>query len=368
MLPRQIALISESAQIPFNQVVQISAALQRQITRDFSPIWEIQASIDPFDKLEAVPAGYWPILIKDKLDNPRVAGFHLDQHGQPFSLVLAGPAVSLDCSHELMEMLVDPFGNRLVAGDSPNPEQGRVNFLMEVCDPCQNQKFGYPINGTLVSDFYTPHYFDPVAGSGVRYSYTSAIKGPRQILPGGYLTWIDHETGLTWQVNDPGQTHFVNLGKIPLNGRSYRAMVDRLSHTPRTKPAKPSRKTALTGLHPESSKWAERLRESISAVDTTVSVDYTVTFYGGDGWIQFDSTSLPSSPIKKVFDKLNNPDKFSIDQSDGYHAITVTGIVPAGVGGKITVDVSLQGKTLTSYSNSNAGPIVGDNIYYDTQS
>ena len=36
---------------------------------------------------------------------------------------------SLTASHECLEMLADPFGNRLIAGDSPKPDQGRVQIL-----------------------------------------------------------------------------------------------------------------------------------------------------------------------------------------------------------------------------------------------
>ncbi|MDJ0346198.1 hypothetical protein QMK19_16000 [Streptomyces sp. H10-C2] len=32
-------------------------------------------------------------------------------------------------------MLGDPWGNRLVAGQSPKPGQGAVEFLVEVADP-----------------------------------------------------------------------------------------------------------------------------------------------------------------------------------------------------------------------------------------
>jgi hypothetical protein len=44
-------------------------------------------------------------------------------------------------------MLVDPSGNRLVAGDSPKTDQGRVSFLVEVCDPSEAADFAYSANG-----------------------------------------------------------------------------------------------------------------------------------------------------------------------------------------------------------------------------
>src|SRR5262249_60797197 len=84
-------------------------------------------------------------------------------------------------------MLADPFGNRVVAAQSVKPGQGRVRYLVEVCDPSEDTQYGYTVNGLLVSDFYTPHFFDPVKNTAVRYSFTGAITAPRTLLRGGYL-------------------------------------------------------------------------------------------------------------------------------------------------------------------------------------
>ena len=96
-------------------------------------------------------------------------------------------------------MLVDPFGDRLVAGDSPKPDQGRVLFLVEVSDPSEAADFGYSVNGVLMSDFYTPRFFDPTVSHGVRYSFTDAISEPRQVLRGGYLSWLEPVSDHWWQ-------------------------------------------------------------------------------------------------------------------------------------------------------------------------
>src|SRR5208337_2570186 len=120
--------------------------------RDLTPIWEISATVDAFDKLEDVPMGYWPILVLDDIQTPGAAGIHEDKNGQPFALVTAASTLdgwSLTASHEALEMLVDPFGNHLVAGDSPKSDQGRVSFLVEVSDPSEAADFGYSVNGIL---------------------------------------------------------------------------------------------------------------------------------------------------------------------------------------------------------------------------
>jgi hypothetical protein len=105
--------------------------------------------------------------------------------------------------------------------------QGRVEFLVEVCDPSEASDFSYTVNGIVMSDFYTPNYFDPVASGGVRYSFTGAITEPRQVLKGGYLSWHDPVSNDWWQEQYfEDKPNFVNLG--PLTGmESLRAQIER---------------------------------------------------------------------------------------------------------------------------------------------
>src|ERR1700758_5767709 len=90
-LIRQLALVSESTQIPRGDVLKVSAALQKQATRDLAPIWEISATVDAFAVLEDVPDGYWPMIVMDDIGFPGAAGIHLDRDGQPFALISASP-------------------------------------------------------------------------------------------------------------------------------------------------------------------------------------------------------------------------------------------------------------------------------------
>jgi hypothetical protein len=230
-LLRQLALVSESASISFSDLTRVSAALQKQAARDLSPAWDISATVDAFAKLEDVPTGYWPVIVRDDIGFD-AAGIHLDKDNQPFALVTSGDGWSVTASHETLEMLVDPFGNRLVAGDSPKEDQGRVEFLVEVCDPSEAAEFGYTVNGVAASDFYTPHFFDPVRSNGVQYSYTGAIKEPRQVLRGGYLSWHDPVSDHWWQLQFFGASpQFVDLGKMTASAKegSLRAQIDRIT-------------------------------------------------------------------------------------------------------------------------------------------
>ena len=140
MLTITVALVSEVDGHDPGDVARVTAALQRQAIRDFRSVWKVEATVDSFPTLEDVPLGYWPIIIRDDIGFPGAAGIHLDNQGQPFALITMSDSWSLTASHELLEMLADPFGNRLVPGQSPKPGQGRVEFLVEVCDPSEAER------------------------------------------------------------------------------------------------------------------------------------------------------------------------------------------------------------------------------------
>ena len=169
----------------------MSAALQKQATRDLAPVWGVSATVDAFERLEDVPIGYWPIIILDDIQAPGAAGYHTDDNGQPFALVQASTGWPLTASHECLEMLVDPFGNRTVAGGPPPQATGaaaqleRVTYLVEVGDPCEADAFAYSVNRIRLSDFITPHYYDP-DGSTVGASASGATpQGPTERCKAG---------------------------------------------------------------------------------------------------------------------------------------------------------------------------------------
>src|SRR5258708_5476108 len=102
-LIRQVALVSVSQLVPAATVMQISAALQKQATRDLAPVWEVSATVDAFDQLGQVPIGTWPIIIGGDVP-PGAGGFHTDRNGQPLALVRESADIDMlcqTCSHEL---------------------------------------------------------------------------------------------------------------------------------------------------------------------------------------------------------------------------------------------------------------------------
>lgn len=194
MPTRYIAIAPESGVNP-SDLARVSAALQKQVTRDLGPVWHVSATVDPFPSLEDVPAGYWPIILTFRALGTD-GGIHIDSNGQPYALIEMSPSWSLTASHVAMEMITDPFGSRSIPGASPREGQGDVEFRGGVCDPCEHPDSAYLVNDVLVSDFCTPAFWEP--SSKGRRSFTGAIQEPYQIMPGGHLCWYDPATNTWW--------------------------------------------------------------------------------------------------------------------------------------------------------------------------
>lgn len=255
LLTVHVALVSLTDEIPHRYVHQAGAAVQKQLVRDFLPIWGLRATLDTFTDLESVPNDYLQVLVfndpeelrgldvkvgperaarlVDGFERGRLSGLHLNGFTrEPFALVRASDAWSVTLSHEVLELIADPYGNRLIAAADPIDRSQRVKYLLEVCDPCQ--AIWYPVNGVPVSDFYLPRYFDPVAVDRMRYSFTGEIGEPLEILPGGYLTWIDpddsHLYTLTHGDAEPEQV--VRLFDLASSTAPLRTVVDTHGNTP----------------------------------------------------------------------------------------------------------------------------------------
>jgi hypothetical protein len=254
---QQLALVSESKEVDLAQITRVAAALDKQATRDFAPIWGINSSIHAFERLEDVPLGYWPMIVQDDIGFEGAAGIHLDKDGQPYALITSGEGWSLTASHETLEMLADPFGNRVIAGPSIKPKQGRVSYLVEVSDPSEAAELAYTVNDILVSDFYTPSYFDPMKAAGVRYSFTGAITEPREVLKGGYLSWHEPVSDHWFQATFFGaKLDFVDLGVIDASQGSLRSQIDKATYVRMRNAMKPG-KAALTTVARRISKSDE---------------------------------------------------------------------------------------------------------------
>src|SRR5262245_58105623 len=276
---RQIALVSSTRSVGLAEVAHTAAALQKQVSRDVSPLWKRHACVSAFARLREVPVDYWPIVIADELPEPGSAGMHLDRHANPYCLVEYGPTWSLAASHYCLEMLIDPSGNLQITGPSPLPDQRDVSFLVEACGPCEDAQFGYSIDGVLVSDFCTPQFFD-TAGTGRRCSFGGAIERPLTTLKNGHLSWFDPPSRAWYQQRFFGSQPKVSRLALPDAG--YRCLREltccwefdprRLSHFSALGAATQRARHRLRQHLDASAASAAELREEIGALGQRLGV------------------------------------------------------------------------------------------------
>ncbi len=225
MISNYVALVADPGEVPTNELTAVAAALQTQATRDLAPVWGINAGVSAFTNVKDVPIGHWPIIVQSNINDPNALGYHTDKNNQPYALVEYEDGWELTASHECLEMLVDPFGSRLIPGPSIDPQHpnDRVQYLLEVCDPCEDSTCAYSINGILVSDFITPAYHQPDGTVGARYDFAGKIPGPRQLLSNGYISYSNPLDGHVYQgvADATGTVSIKDLGPADL-GTSMR--------------------------------------------------------------------------------------------------------------------------------------------------
>lgn len=251
----QIVIVDQTNSIDANLLHSAALALNSQVTQDLPQYWSgISASVSNAPQLSAVPHGAWPVFLVTQLPEGE-GGFHLDDNKQPYAKVIASAdddSWTIDASHEIIEMLVDPFGNRMQASQAITIQgaqvvdtSGTFNYLVEACDPCEANDFAYDIAGVAVSDFITPHFYDATVVTGTKYSFRGNLTRPRQLLKGGYISY--QQANGSWQqilwVDPSEPPQFNNLSDVAAV-RSWREEVhsamgphlDGAKHAQRRKP------------------------------------------------------------------------------------------------------------------------------------
>lgn len=190
MTPKPIealVIINQSTVVAAAEFQQVMRALQVQITRDFAPVW------GPRPTLLTHGNHTWKVYLLDDSDQANALGYHeTDAAGFPVGKVFAktdidnGLSWSVTLSHEILELLVDPFANLTVL-----VEDHAKAYAAEVCDACEADGDGYLIDSVRVSDFVYPAWF---GSPGARMDFQGKIQQPFQLLPGGYIGYYDLKT------------------------------------------------------------------------------------------------------------------------------------------------------------------------------
>jgi len=210
----RIGLCSHTDSVPFSALEPVCAAIRRQL-REVGAAWGVDATVEAclertdaatrYVTISDTPVGFGPLATEGD-DGP--LGEHRAPGGAAFAQVRYTATWSVTASHECIEMAVNEMTDRtllrpplaayaaLVASDEP------VEYLVEICDPCQSGSQAYLAPGghtpVMVSDFVLPEYFEP-SSRATYFSFNRSVTHPFEILSHGCLSWGVPATKKLWQ-------------------------------------------------------------------------------------------------------------------------------------------------------------------------
>jgi hypothetical protein len=176
------------------------ADIQVQLDNEFGQAWGVCGTIDS-------GGTGWPVAIQDYPgagDPPGALGYHsIDASGNPFAVIFAqlsvdnGVAWQSVLDHEVLEMLADSLvDSTAYIDDGTNQGTGWIVFE-EICDPCEATTYSGAVNGSPLSDFVFPQWYDAAYVGAV--DYTGTISGPLVLASGGYASVDQILTASGWQ-------------------------------------------------------------------------------------------------------------------------------------------------------------------------
>jgi len=192
----QIAVINESNATSAQIIQQMIPAFLQQWNQDLKPVWGLDQASFTFIPAGQKPAsGTWWVVFLDNSDQAGALAYHdLTNEGLPISKVFAKTiadakeSLSVGASHEICEMAVDPWLNGAFQ------DQSGVFWAGEVCDPVEDDQYGYDIGGVLVTDFVTPNWFAHQYSTGPIDQNKKAMSA-FEVLSGGYAQKFDANQG-----------------------------------------------------------------------------------------------------------------------------------------------------------------------------
>jgi hypothetical protein len=198
-----IAIINASTCLSDAQVEAVLPALQKQVSDDFRAYWELDCTLAFLSKDQPLTEGWWQIAVVDNPDQAGALGYHeLTDQGTPLGKIFAkldldtGSSWTATLSHELLEMLADPWINWCAFGSDSKI------YALEVCDAVEADNLGYFIDGVLVSDFVTPAWFEPTCAD--RLDFKKHLTKELELARGGYISIFNAANGWT-QVTAKGE-------------------------------------------------------------------------------------------------------------------------------------------------------------------
>ena len=194
----QIAIINESTAAADAAIQGMIPAFSTQWNTDLNAVWGVGAAQFTFSPKTSTPAaGAWWVVFLDNSDQANALAYHdLTNEGLPISKVFVKTieadkaSLTVGASHEICEMAVDPWLN------SAYQDSQGVFWAGEVCDPVEDDQYGYTIGATLVTDFVTPNWFGHEHAQGP-IDRQGHAQSAFSVLTGGYAQKWDPQKG--WQ-------------------------------------------------------------------------------------------------------------------------------------------------------------------------
>lgn len=212
----EVAITNDTTVLQDAEVTNALPAFQTQVSRDFCPIWGVDALLKFYAKNAFIPPSSWRLSLADDSTQQGALGFHLTQSGTPFGFafvksdIAAGASWTVTATHELLEMLADPYVMCVV--DIPSQSgwgNGGTLLAQEIADAPEADAYAYEIPGAdkkpvKVSSFVTPAWFgSPVPPGGYpgakgRFDWGGVMTQAFQILPGGYIAQRLYRRAQPW--------------------------------------------------------------------------------------------------------------------------------------------------------------------------
>lgn len=193
-----ICVVNKSTKISDSDVHLMTRACASQVKLHAAPLWGLAPIPVVYHSSEKTcPPGSWVIAILDDSDQAGVLGWHTEDQGNLiYGRVFANPvldnggdaltrplSVASVLSHEVLETFCDPNVNRWCDDGS-----GTL-YALEVGDPVESDSYVIEVGGhpITVSNFVTPSWFDPQAGTHSQFDYLHNCTEPFEMTHGGYV-------------------------------------------------------------------------------------------------------------------------------------------------------------------------------------
>ena len=165
---------------------QLVAAGQKYVDQYLNPTWGVRANVVASDPANPIPLEFWTLTFLDTADVAGAEGYHeVDPTASPDGKIFvkttleAGDDVAVTFTHELAEILVDPYTTQTVT----RIDNGDI-YSLEVADAVEESDF--VIDGIPCSNIVTPAWFQ-IYPAGP-YDLLGHLNAPWALETGGYVS------------------------------------------------------------------------------------------------------------------------------------------------------------------------------------